>query len=154
MLFTGTSDLIIDSKGRLTLPAKHRDQAGREMTTWFCVPWPGVGLRLYPQSTFQELSRSLGGTLLPNSAEAELHSTFFSLAEELQMDAQGRLPLPKHLLDLVSLSNTTEVSVIGVQNRLEVRDRAQWAATLKSRFEAMAINVNLMPPPQRPPSTN
>lgn len=149
MLFTGTSDPTIDAKGRLALPAKHRDQAGRDQTTWFCVPWPGVGLRLYPKPTFIELSKRQDDTLTPAPAEADLESTLFPLAEEVELDANGRLALPKHLLELVGLKDVTEVMVIGARNRLEVRNRAEWIASLPGRFQAMATNVTRIERPHQ-----
>ncbi len=137
MLFTGTTDLIIDPKQRLSIPAKHRDQVGREQVVWFCVPWPGVGLRLYVEETFMSLSERGVESLTPGPEEGDLESTLFGLAERLEMDAQGRVALPKNLIELVGLRNA-EVVIVGVRNRLEVRDRAAWKAGLPERFAKMA----------------
>jgi len=137
VLFTGTSDHIIDPKQRLSIPAKHRDQVGREQVVWYCVPWPGVGLRLYVDDTFQALAQRADETLTPGPDEADLESMLFPLAERLEMDGQGRVPLPKHLLELAGL-RSSEVVILGVRNRLEVRDRAAWKAGLGERFAKMA----------------
>lgn len=137
MLFTGTSDHTIDSKLRLALPAKQRDQVGRDKVVWYCVPWPGVGLRLYVEDTFEVLSRRAGESLTPGPDEADLETTLFGLAEKLEMDGQGRVALPKRLLELAGLRNA-EVVVVGVRNRLEVRDRVAWEAGLQERFAKMA----------------
>ncbi|QYU67994.1 hypothetical protein J4558_24560 [Leptolyngbya sp. 15MV] len=137
MLFTGHSDHVIDAKQRLALPARYRDQVGRDKVVWYCVPWPGVGLRLYVDEVFESLSRRGVESLTPGPDEAELETTLFGLAERLEMDGQGRVALPGHLVELAGLKSK-DVVIVGVRNRLEVRDRSAWKAGLADRFAKMA----------------
>lgn len=140
MLFTGHSDHTIDSKQRLALPAKARNQIVRpegQPVGWYCVPWPGVGLRLYVDEVFESLAERGVASLTPGADEADLESTLFGLAERLEMDGNGRVAIPKSLLDMAGLKSS-EVTVVGARNRLEVRDRAAWHAGLQDRFAKMA----------------
>ncbi len=135
MLFTGVSEHTIDSKQRLAIPAKYRNQWSpeRDGGAWFCVPWPGGILRLYTEMEFKRLSDAMNASLHPAEDAAELETNFFGFAERLEMDSAGRISIPKEHLELAELS--TEVVVIGARNRLEVRDRQTWNAGKAERFQ-------------------
>ncbi len=144
MLFTGHSELTIDAKQRLQIPAKYRNawDEARDGKAWYCVPWPGGILRLYTEACFEGLaSRGAAGgspTLTPDQDEADLEADFFSLAERIEPDSAGRIALPRQHLELAGLGGSgasgTEVVVIGARNRLEIRERAAWQQTLSQRF--------------------
>lgn len=141
MLFAGHSEHTIDAKFRLAIPAKYRSQwkTERDGEAWYCVPWPGGILRLFTESRFQELAEEGRQTLTPAEEEADLDSDFFGFAERLEMDAAGRITIPKSHVELTGL--TTEVVVVGAKNRLEVRDRAKWMETAQERFQKLPTLV-------------
>ncbi len=140
MFFTGSTDITIDSKQRLAIPAKVRSQLDPEKDkAWFCVPWPGGILRLYSESEFTSLAASWNRTLIPASDQAELEAELFGSAERIEMDSAGRITIPKGLLDLVGLGS--EVVVVGALSRLEVRDRAAWQAGRTDRFSRLQTVV-------------
>lgn len=144
MLFTGHSELTIDAKLRLQIPAKYRNawDEARDGKAWYCVPWPGGIVRLYSEACFEELAQqsTSGGraTLTPDQDAADLEADLFSLAERIELDSAGRIVLPKQHLELAGLGGGgSEVVVIGAGNRLEVRDRAAWKQTLTQRFSRL-----------------
>jgi MraZ protein len=143
VLFTGHSEHAIDSKLRLAIPAKYRSQwdPARDGMAWFCVPWPGGILRLYTERTFQDLAERGSGqhSLTPGEEEADLEADLYGFAERLEMDAAGRVTLPKSHLELTGLSN--EVVIVGARNRLEIRDRAKWVESTKDRFAKLPALV-------------
>lgn len=140
MFFTGSTDITIDSKQRLAIPAKFRSQLDSEKDrAWFCVPWPGGILRLYSESEFTSLAASWNRTLTPGADQAELEAELFGSAERIEMDSAGRITIPRPLLDLAGLG--TEVVVVGALNRLEVRDRASWQGGRSDRFARMQAIV-------------
>jgi MraZ protein len=104
---------------------------------WYCVPAP-ASLRLYTRRSFEDQAAKLESQLIPDSDHAERDVTFFGLAERLEMDAQGRIPLPRKHLELAGLLTAQgappEVVIVGARDRLEVRDRAAWQAGLQERF--------------------
>jgi len=147
--FTGHTELNIDAKGRLMIPAKYRGMAsvpgesveagsglaaGSGVTRWVAVPWPSGGgsIRLYPDETFARLSASTTDSLTPGSDEAALEEALYGLAEHLEPDKAGRVVLPRTHVRLVGLTN--EVVVVGTRNRLEVRDREEWMRGIETRF--------------------
>lgn len=137
MLFTGHSEHSIDAKLRLAVPKKYRAQwtPERDGTAWYCVPWPGEGLRLYTEKTFKALADQSEQTLTPDSDVGQLEADLFGFAERLTEDATGRIPLPKLHVELTGLGS--KVVIVGAKNRLEVRDRDTWMATQRERFEAL-----------------
>lgn len=137
MLFTGQAEANIDQKERLAIPAKYRSQwqVARDGEAWMSVPWPGGVLRLYTENQFAALANQVRGTLAPDEDQATLDVTLFAAAERLEMDATGRVRIPKHQLELAGLA--AEVMVAGARDRLEIHDRAKWRATERERFNAL-----------------
>lgn len=158
MLFTGTSEHTIDSKLRLAIPAKYRNQWDpvRDGGAWFCVPWPSGGgggggkhLRLYTEAAFTSLASQLPATLAPNPAQADFDASFFGYAERLETDSAGRLMLPKLHVQLTSLENN--VVIVGARTHLEVRDRESWLSGHAARFPALpdlAARIDSLSPPR------
>ncbi len=144
MLFSGHSELTIDAKLRLQIPAKYRNawDEKRDGKAWYCVPWPGGILRLYSEVLFEGLAaQGARGrpTLTPDQDAADLEADLFSLAERIEPDSAGRIVLSKVHMELTGLS--AEVVVIGAGNRLEVRDRGVWKQSLSQRFARLPALV-------------
>lgn len=137
MLFTGQAEANIDQKERLAIPSKYRSQwqVARDGEAWMCVPWPGGVLRLYTENQFNALATQVRSTLAPDEDQAVLDVTLFSAAERLEMDASGRVRIPRRHLDWASLGS--EVIVAGARDRLEVHDREVWRAKERERFNAL-----------------
>jgi len=139
VLFTGFSEHAIDTKQRLAIPAKYRNQweAARDGNAWFCFPWATGQLRLYTESTFTRLAQSNGddAKLAPDPDVALLKSRLFGITERLEMDSAGRIQVPKLHMELIGL--TGEVAVVGAGDHLEIWDRATWIANLRSNVNSL-----------------
>ncbi len=139
MIFTGQTELTVDAKGRLAVPARYRSRwdPAQHGTGWMCIPWPEDGgmLRLFPERQFELLGDVGESSLTPTGAVGELESQLFGLAELIEMDSAGRVRLPARHMALVGLPS--EVVVIGVRNRLEVRSRAAWQAKQEAAFASL-----------------
>ena len=135
MTFSGSSEHTIDDKNRLSIASKFRAELPPSVRAWYCVPWPTGELRLYPESTFLELSSQWEQSLAPTDEEAEMVSTLFEFAEKLEMDSGGRIRLPKKHIRLVGIGSA--VAVTGANNRLVIRDLESWQAEEQNRFEKL-----------------
>ncbi len=137
MLFLGTTELSIDKKGRLAIPAKYRNRwdPARDGAGWVSVPWPGGVLRLYTEGQFERLCALLDESLMPSEDQALLDAEFFGEAESLTPDAAGRIVIPRKHIERCALPS--EVVMIGARNRLEVRARDAWQASSQERFERL-----------------
>ena len=102
-IFVGTyMDQKLDSKGRLSVPAKWRERLGTEFFM-VCMNLRGsTCIKLYPQDEFMHCVEALDdGTA---NEVYEKNKIFFSNAEECTLDAQGRFTLNARLKDYAGAS--------------------------------------------------
>lgn len=125
-LFTGRYEYTVDEKGRLSIPARHRDQLVRERQepVFFITKIHPHCLSAYALNEFQELVDSLRAATDPATRETMRRLT--SGAVECPLDQQGRVVLPAELRKLAGLNR--DVVVLGVAKRLEIWDRAAHAS--------------------------
>src|SRR5436190_3503728 len=135
-MLLGAYEHTIDDKNRLTLPAKFRKTFAEGI-----VVTRGLDGCLYAfrREDWDRLVESRLATLDPLSPEGRrLERFFFSGATEAELDGQGRVMLPKELIEHAGLNR--EVSVAGVNERLEIWDRAAWRKEL-AEVEGSAEDV-------------
>ena len=135
-MLLGSYDHTIDDKNRLTLPAKFR-----EAFTDGVVITRGLDgcLYAYRRADWDRLVESRLAPLDPLSPETRrLERFFYSGAAEAELDKQGRVMLPAPLIDHAKLGK--EVVVAGVNDRLEIWDRAAWRREL-AEVEGSAEDV-------------
>jgi transcriptional regulator MraZ len=135
-MLLGAFEHTIDDKNRLTLPARFRKtfEDGVVVTR-------GLDGCLYAfrRPDWDRLVESRLATLDPLSPEGRrLERFFFSGATEADLDGQGRVMLSKELIEHAGLSK--EVVVAGVNERLEIWDRAAWRKEL-AEVEGSAEDV-------------
>ena len=135
-MLLGEYEHTIDDKNRLTLPARFRRafEDGCVVTRGFdgCLyAWTPGAWERYRDSTL--------ATLHPLSKEGRrMQRHFFSGATEAVPDKQGRVSIPSALLDHAKLGR--DVVVAGVNDHLEIWDRAAWQREL-AEVEGSAEDV-------------
>lgn len=123
MAFRGTFDYSLDSKNRLTVPARFRatlsDGAVLAKRVAGCVAvWRPDDYDAYMQAALERFH--------PLSPEAEQLERFFSAnSHDTELDSAGRVMVPAFLLEHAGLGK--EVVVTGAGRCLEVWDRQAWA---------------------------
>jgi MraZ protein len=135
-MLLGAYDHTIDDKNRLTLPAKFREAFKDGV-----VVTRGLDgcLYAYRRPDWDRLVESRLAALDPLSPEGRrLHRFFFSGASESELDKQGRVMIPAQLVEHAKLGR--EVVVAGVNDRLEIWDRAAWRKEL-AEVEGSAEDV-------------
>ena len=132
-MFSGVSTLNLDSKGRLAVPAKHRELLSAESESRIMVTLNPQGcLLIYPKSEWQpvyEQMRKLSG------AQAAVARVILGFAEELELDSAGRVLIPSTLRVRAKLNK--EVALVGQGNKFELWDEAAWNAQVDA---VMAID--------------
>jgi transcriptional regulator MraZ len=121
-VFLGEFEHSVDDKNRLTLPARFREAlaAGLVVTRGIdpCV-------NVYTRKDWNRLTAERLGALDPLSSDGrKMQRYFFSGASETKPDRQGRIMLPTPLLEYAKLGR--EVTIAGVNDHLEIWDRAAW----------------------------
>jgi MraZ protein len=135
MMLLGEHDHTLDEKNRLTLPAKLREQLGEEL-----VVTRGLDgcLSIYSRDAFELLAARVG-TLDAFSPEARtMQRFFFTGAERVEPDRQGRIVLPARLLEETGAGR--ELTIAAVYDHLEVWNRAAWREQL-TKAEGSAEDV-------------
>ena len=135
-MLLGQYDHTLDDKNRLTLPAKFRKAFAEGV-----VVTRGLDGCLYAfrREDWDRLVESRLSTLDPLSPEGRrLQRHFFSGAAEAELDKQGRVMIPTQLIEHAKLGK--EVVVAGVNDRLEIWDRAAWRKEL-AEVEGSAEDV-------------
>jgi MraZ protein len=135
-MLLGAYDHTLDDKNRLTLPAKFR-QAFAEGV----VVTRGLDGCLYAfcREDWDRLVESRLSKLDPLRPEGRrLQRHFYSGAAESELDKQGRVMIPAQLIEHAKLGK--EVVVAGVNDRLEIWDRAAWRNEL-AEVEGSAEDV-------------
>ena len=124
-MLLGEHEHSLDDKNRLTLPAKLREQLGDRRRHH---ARPGrLPLRLL-QGAFELLAARIG-TLDPLSGETRtMQRHFFTARHAAELDKQGRIVIPAVLLEECGIGR--EVTVAGVDDHLEIWDRAGWREQL------------------------
>jgi MraZ protein len=126
-MLLGEYEHTIDDKNRLTLPAKFRQafDGGIVLTRGF----DGC-LNAFTRDDWGRLVDTRLAPLDPLSREARLMQRYyFSGAADVELDKQGRVPVPTALAESAGLGR--EVVVAGVYDHLEIWDRAAWREHLK-----------------------
>jgi len=113
----------VDVKGRIILPVDFREELG---TTFVITKGLDRCLFVYHQSEWKVLSEKLKQLPLSKPEARAFVRFFFSGARQLECDKQSRFLVPANLRDYAMLEK--DVVLIGVSNRIEVWNKAQWEA--------------------------
>jgi len=125
-MLLGEHEHTLDDKNRLTLPAKFRGAFADGI-----VVTRGMDgcLNAYAPEDWRHVVDSRLAELHPLSREGRQMQRFFlSGATEAALDKQGRVGLPAALLKHAGLGR--DVVVAGVNDHLEIWDRAAWQREL------------------------
>ena len=135
-MLLGAYEHTIDDKNRLTLPAKFRDSFAGGV-----VVARGVDkcLDAYRREDWdRRVESQLAALDTFSKATRRLQRHVFAGASEAELDKQGRVIIPAHLLEHAGLSR--DVVVAGISDHLEIWDREAWRREL-AEVEGSAEDV-------------
>ena len=124
--FFGRYEHSLDPKGRVILPAKFRaafDAGG------FLTQYHDRCLALWTPDEFETQMRSMQESQELGREQRNLARVWASGSAEIDVDKQGRMPIPQHLREFARLDG--DVLVIGAIDRVELWSPAQWAAKVE-----------------------
>ncbi len=131
-MFIGISALTLDGKGRMTVPARHRDmllaQAAGRLTL---TKSPEGCLLMFGDQQWQEFRAKIAA--LPMSAQG-WKRIYLGHATETEIDASGRVLIPPELRAAARIER--EIDLIGMGSHFEVWDRATHQAREAAVIEA------------------
>ncbi len=123
-MFLGEFTHGLDSKGRLTVPAKFRERLDPGLVVTRS-PMERC-LLVYPMPAWEQIAAKVSALPLTDPRSAQLRRAFFSAAEDLAPDKQGRILISQRLREFAQIE--TEVIVAGVNLFIELWQPSLWQA--------------------------
>lgn len=132
MLLTGTFSRSVDEKLRVALPKRLRVAMGcPERGLVYVTPGTDGCLAIYTEEALARLAERLASASPTRHQVRDFARMFYGRAQQVELDAQGRIRLPKFLAELARL--TREVVLLGVQDHLEVWAADRWQEFLSNK---------------------
>ncbi|MFU0823762.1 division/cell wall cluster transcriptional repressor MraZ [Clostridium sp.] len=120
-MFIGEYTHSLDSKNRMIIPSKFREDLGDRF-----VLTKGLDgcLYIYPMDEWKILEQKLKKLPLTSKDARAFVRFFFSGANEVTLDKQGRALIPQNLLEYAQINK--EIVSIGVMTRIEIWGKEKW----------------------------
>ncbi|MDD3353094.1 division/cell wall cluster transcriptional repressor MraZ [Zoogloea sp.] len=140
-MFQGAAALSLDAKGRLAIPARHRDAlaklAGNQLVL---TAHPHRCLLIYPAPAWQPIrDKVLAGSSLEQHS-ALLKRLLVGFAREEEVDSAGRVLIAPELRSFAQLEK--QVHLVGLGDHFELWSDAGWQ---KQQEQIFALGAELMP---------
>jgi MraZ protein len=142
-VFQGAAQLNLDTKGRLAIPARHRDalaQAGDGHLV--LTAHPHRCLLLYPAPAWEPIRDRILATPSFDPRSAAAKRVLVGNARDSEIDAAGRILIAPELRDYAGCEK--QVWLVGMGSHFEIWSDAGWRRQHETAFEALAGNE---PPP-------
>lgn len=111
----------LDSKKRLSLPARFRKEVGRKV-----VVTRGLDacLFMYPFKSWEEIAHKLGSLPVGAAGTRGISRFLLAGAVEVEVDSAGRILVPDFLKEFADLKS--RVVLAGVSDRVEIWNEKAW----------------------------
>lgn len=144
-MFRGVNTVNLDSKGRMSIPTKYREQLTRLSEGQMVVTVDRDGcLLLYPLPEWEEIERKLARLSSFNKQTRRLQRLLIGHATECEMDGNGRILLSQPLREFAGLDKA--VVLIGQSNKFEIWSETTWTERRKEWLQADDDDDGDLPP--------
>ena len=125
----GVSELVLDAKGRLAIPARHRDGLTVDSDGRLVITADRGGcLLIYPLSAWEPIQARLMDLSSFDDNIRSLQRLLVGHADDVELDAAGRILVPPALRRYAGLDK--HVVLVGQGQKLELWDEAKWQAQI------------------------
>lgn len=143
MVLTGTFVRSVDDKLRIAIPKRFRDALALVPNQGLFVT-PGIdgSLAMYSELALAAMAGRMAAASPAQQDVRAFSRLFYARAQQVELDAQGRIRIPPALAALAALGK--EAVLLGVQDHLELWDRQRWEQYLEaksSHFDEIAENA-------------
>lgn len=144
-MFRGINAVNIDTKGRIAIPMRYRQQLqdscqGQLVVT---IDTETSCLLLYPIIEWEIIETKLEALPSFNHAARRIQRLLIGHATELEMDSNGRILLPPLLREYAELGKKT--MLVGQGKKFEIWDEVQWQAGRDRWLAEEASGVDELP---------
>ena len=136
-MFSGTTNHSIDTKGRIILPQKFRDELGEE---FYITSGFADNIQIMSVDEFNHLREQIKE--LPADTALALQYLLLSAATLVSPNAQGRVQIPQKLREDSGIEGTAVV--VGMDTRIEVWNKdkfEEFMALQKQKFIGDALEL-------------
>lgn len=120
-MFIGEYQHNLDTKGRITMPSKFREELGN---TFYITKGMDGCLFVFPEDEWIEMDKKIKALRLSRKDARGIARLFYAGAIDVSLDKMGRVLLPGNLRQYASLEK--EAIIIGVSSRIEIWDKDRW----------------------------
>ncbi|HEX7028670.1 MAG TPA: division/cell wall cluster transcriptional repressor MraZ [Gammaproteobacteria bacterium] len=148
-MFRGITQLNLDAKGRIAMPAKYRErlQTGCEGNMVVTIDPTNSArepcLLLYPLPEWEAIQAKIDALSSFNPASRKVQRLLVGHADDVVMDGNGRILLPAALRDFCRMEK--KVVLIGQGKKFELWDEATWSDCRNSWLEEAVNEVETLP---------
>jgi MraZ protein len=141
-VFRGVAHLALDNKGRLAIPAKHRDTlAANGNGQLVLTADPSHCLLLYPLPDWEPIQERLMALSSFDEKIRGLQRLLVGHADDVEIDGAGRILVPPALRQFARLDK--RVVLVGQGKKFELWDEAAW---LDRTAQAVGFPAGGLPP--------
>ncbi len=138
-MFRGRFEHTIDSKGRLSIPAKIRETLNERYDSRLVVTAYDSCLLAYPHAEWQKLEEKVSGLAEFRKDTRSFLRFFYSSATDCSIDRLGRIIIPKELRDYAGLEK--DVVLIGAFRHVELWSKPLWDKASKDASQEDIVNT-------------
>ena len=147
-MFTGSHQLTVDDKGRLAIPARHRDALVPDGAPLVVTAHPHQCLLVYPRSAWEPIHQKVSAMPGLDPQAAALKRLLIGFAQEEELDAAGRVLIAPSSRQWAGLER--QAWLVGQGTHFELWSDAGWqkqqeamlalaSGALPAGFESLAL---------------
>jgi len=129
-MFRGRFEHTIDSKGRVSIPAKFREVLGEKYDDRLILTNFDRCLVVYPYEEWRVLEEKVGSLSIVKREVKSFQRFFISGAAECQIDKLGRILIPPTLRNYAKLER--DIVFTGMLKKFEIWAKECWREEIKS----------------------
>lgn len=129
-MFLGEFTHSLDSKARLMIPAKYREELAPTLVITRNPTEPC--LLMFPLNRWIAFADQIDGQSMIEPKVALLRRMMFSAAEDLKIDSQGRILISQRLRDYAKIDN--DMVLTGMYTYVELWNPTLWEEKVINRF--------------------
>lgn len=140
-MFMGTYQHSLDTKNRLIIPAKFRNQLGDDFVI---TRWMEHSLRAYTRQGWDQLASSIKALPETNAKARQFKRFVLGGAQEVEFDKQGRINLSQNLRTYADITKDATIFGLG-DDSFEIWSTERWQAyeaTVTENFDDIADGLD------------
>ena len=129
-MFRGRFEYFLDDKGRVKIPPKFKETLKDKYQNTLVLTVFDDCIYAYPYDIWEELEKKAVNLPLTNKAARRFKRMFFSSAQDVNIDKQGRILIPSVLRDDAEIDK--DVIILGNLDHIEIWSKKRWDSESKA----------------------